>query len=441
VGSTIWNDEPSSIDGLDRSNMAKAIHNVITQCDTPLVIGLYGTWGIGKTSLMKLVELELERSGEVVTVWFDAWQHQFDENPAVALLHTMVDDLRLGEEGRRLLFAIASALGEIALKRTAGVSTKDLQQLQEQYEEQRFAIREKQIRLRKYFEELLQRASGNGSVRIVFFIDDLDRCLPENILSVLEALKLFLNMPGCVYVLGVDRQALEASIRRKYPDSPAVNEAEYLDKIVQLPFIIPNVPPRAAKTYIESLLPADLQAAAKLLVDGIGQNPRQIKRFVNSLVLNSQLALVGDSAALDARILAAVLLIQLRNIDAYKELTLNPDLLKEPKKEWLSDPAVGSAFNIIVSGTAEAASIARRYLNISEAAAVRNVTYDVLLTDSGATKIQVIKAVRTHTSLGLKESKDLVDAAPTTVGLGLDRGKADAFVQDLIAAGAKAEVA
>ncbi|MGN6031871.1 MAG: 50S ribosomal protein L7/L12 [Thermomicrobiales bacterium] len=66
--------------------------------------------------------------------------------------------------------------------------------------------------------------------------------------------------------------------------------------------------------------------------------------------------------------------------------------------------------------------------------------FDVVLTDVGANKIQVIKAVRELTSLGLKEAKDLVDSAPKAVKEGVAKDEAEAAKAKLEEAGAKAEV-
>ena len=66
--------------------------------------------------------------------------------------------------------------------------------------------------------------------------------------------------------------------------------------------------------------------------------------------------------------------------------------------------------------------------------------FDVMLTEIGANKIQVIKAVRELTSLGLKEAKDLVDSAPKAVRQGVSREEADAAKAKLVEAGATADV-
>lgn len=74
------------------------------------------------------------------------------------------------------------------------------------------------------------------------------------------------------------------------------------------------------------------------------------------------------------------------------------------------------------------------------AAGEEKTTFTVMLTDAGPNKIQVIKVVREATGLGLKESKDLVDAAPKPVKENIKKEEADELVKKLAEAGAKAEL-
>ena len=74
------------------------------------------------------------------------------------------------------------------------------------------------------------------------------------------------------------------------------------------------------------------------------------------------------------------------------------------------------------------------------AAAEEKTEFNVVLTDAGANKVSVIKAVREITGLGLKEAKDLVDGAPKNVKEGVAKADAEAAVKKLVEAGAKAEL-
>jgi large subunit ribosomal protein L7/L12 len=72
--------------------------------------------------------------------------------------------------------------------------------------------------------------------------------------------------------------------------------------------------------------------------------------------------------------------------------------------------------------------------------AEEKTTFDVVLKEAGANKIQVIKAVREQTTLGLKEAKDLVEAAPKAVKSGVTKDEAEKVKKSLEAAGAKVEI-
>ena len=73
-------------------------------------------------------------------------------------------------------------------------------------------------------------------------------------------------------------------------------------------------------------------------------------------------------------------------------------------------------------------------------AAEEKTAFDVILKEGGANKIQVIKAVRAETNLGLKEAKDLVEGAPKTVKEGVSKEDAEKIKKALEAAGAKVEI-
>ncbi len=115
-------------------------------------------------------------------------------------------------------------------------------------------------------------------------------------------------------------------------------------------------------------------------------------------------------------------------LDLVKELTILElaDLVKALEEEFGV-----SAAPVAVAGAA-----------VAEAApAVEEKTeFDVVLTDAGASKLNVIKAVKSITGLGLKESKDMVEGAPQTVKAGISKEEAEKIAEELKAAGASVEL-
>ena len=93
-----------------------------------------------------------------------------------------------------------------------------------------------------------------------------------------------------------------------------------------------------------------------------------------------------------------------------------------------------------VSAAAMAAPAAGGAAAGGAAAAEEKTEFNVVLTEAGANKVSVIKAVREITGLGLKEAKDLVDGAPKTVKEAIAKAEAEDILKQLTEAGAKAEI-
>jgi large subunit ribosomal protein L7/L12 len=118
----------------------------------------------------------------------------------------------------------------------------------------------------------------------------------------------------------------------------------------------------------------------------------------------------------------------IEQLESMTVLQLN-ELVKELEEKW----GVSAAAPVAMAGAAAPAGGAA-------AAEEEQTEFDVVLTEVGANKIQVIKAVRELTSLGLKEAKDVVDSAPKAVKEGVAKEEADAAKAKLEEAGAKVEV-
>ena len=223
-----------------------------------------------------------------------------------------------------------------AIKGLTKIDANDVKAFMKMYEEERFLLREQQVQLRKYFDQLVDEARSDAGrkKRLVFFIDDIDRCMPDRALKMLEALKLYLNIPGCIFFLGLDRAALALSITHHYQQLK-MEGTEYLDKIVQLAFNVPPIEATCMEGFIKPLLPNEIGTCLNLLVSCLGDNPRSVKRFINTLILHFELATaVNIQTDKDiARVLALVLLIQLLNEDLYRALISNPDLLLKMKED------------------------------------------------------------------------------------------------------------
>lgn len=113
---------------------------------------------------------------------------------------------------------------------------------------------------------------------MLVFIDDLDRCSPNKVSEVIEAVNLFLagEFPNCMFVLGIDDEMVAAALNKAHSDVisklPSYAKSasigwRFMDKFVQLPFIVPPPTPDELKKYAESLFSEDSEEAAEIDIE------------------------------------------------------------------------------------------------------------------------------------------------------------------------------
>jgi len=309
------NDEPVSDDGLGRKRLIEGLTAAIGQCDPPLVIAVDGGWGRGKTSMLKCLEKAFKdkKDKSIRTAWFSPWQFQFEEAPAVSLLQVLRETLRektlfsidrFRRKSSKLLKIVGTMAGEMTLKALTGFSVKSSDIVKEgwAYEKEYFEVKQLTTRMQEEFGKAIEELLGKDK-RLVIFIDDLDRCRPANALRLLEALKLYLNAPGCVYVAAIDMDNLAQNLAGVLKTE---NPRDYLEKIFQLVYTLPQPTVEVEKQMVKTLLghhelykqaPPVLARVENDLAALMGDNPRQLKLFCNRFLLESAMlkAQMGDT--------------------------------------------------------------------------------------------------------------------------------------------------
>ncbi|MEM7655771.1 MAG: P-loop NTPase fold protein, partial [Bacteroidota bacterium] len=146
-----------------------------------------------------------------------------------------------------------------------------LKENQREYQQQRFSEPLNSVLLKKMLEQaidqllsldrIIKQKSPTDGRKAVIFIDDLDRCEPETAFQILEAIKVYLDLNNCVFVLGMDMRAVEEMIARHYQQKEGVelsirkNRARlYLEKICQDIYLLPVISEKAKLKYIKGLL-------------------------------------------------------------------------------------------------------------------------------------------------------------------------------------------
>lgn len=228
---------------------------------------------------------------------------------------------------------------------------------------------------RKEFKELLDAADID---QLIVIVDDLDRCLPKTAISTLEAIRLFLFVERTAFVVGADELMIEYAVREHFPDLPPSSgpvsyARNYLEKLIQVPFRIPALGLAETRVYVTLLLaenalgskderflrllaaaredmrrpwksrgldrrtveaamkgavPAQVDQAlvisahvTKTLSEGTRGNPRQIKRFLNSMMLRHAIADErGFGADIQRPVLAKLMLAERFYPDFYEQI-------------------------------------------------------------------------------------------------------------------------
>jgi KAP family P-loop domain len=325
-------DSPSVKPSLSFEATAMALAQIIRDSPPRFAVGIFGNWGSGKTTLMQ--EIQRKLGNAVVSVDFNAWRYEREPQLLIPLLDTVRGALVEWAAGKdadtrervrtaarkvgRIIRGLAAGLsGEVGLPGAVkvtydvGKSIDALTMSSEPEQPQSLyvaAFRE----LSQAFTEL----GAQGVTKIVVFVDDLDRCLPDNALDVIESMKLFFDLPGFVFVVGLDEDVVQRAVRTRFPETagPAAGTAaasagvavtpeaqlarDYVEKIFQVPYRLPPVVAGQLNDLLEAMYSeADLlsgqlddfrqRIAAHLRYVAVrGQiNPREVKRFLNTYTL------------------------------------------------------------------------------------------------------------------------------------------------------------
>ena len=427
----MWPDKETEIDYLNFGYMVNLVANIATNRDlSPSTIGLYGDWGSGKSSLMKLVQKKIEEkypkdekkkdTVKTLCIEFNGWLFEGYEDTKTslcgAILDALADKKRFSKEvtdyakelikkidinkilGKGVKYGLdlflSGGIGILTdlslssflstIKSNAGeVQAKDIEEILSMLKKND-KTRTEIKNFRNEFKDLLNKSKVEN---VVVFIDELDRCLPDTVLEVFEAMRLFLFVEGMSFVIGADERLIQYSIKSKYKEVPGNNldiGKEYLEKVIQYPLYIPQLPRAEVNQYLACLLlkqtlsdekfkeilgivytltpdqdfsmdlisdkAPDLTENCKqemalarqissVLAPSINGNPRQCKRFLNTLYMRLKLA-EARNVILDKNILAKLMLAEYFNPEFFKAVTKpeNRELFKEFEKgEVLND--------------------------------------------------------------------------------------------------------
>lgn len=288
---SLWSDAETEVDLLGFTHLVDAVERVVrSEHLLPATIGVFGDWGSGKTSVLKMASKRLAEDEGTLVLWFNGWLFEGYDQAKASLMERLVNELvekrctstKMKKLAIRLFrrinwlrvagttlkvggafavggpplatLAAAPDLGELAKK--AGESLEainegELDGYLKDSQEQTF--NRNVMAFREDFKALLEEAKID---RLVVVIDDLDRCLPPTIIQTLEAIKLFLSVGNVAFVIGADERLVQYAVRERFPELPGERVdvgRDYLEKLIQYPVRIPSLSRSEVQSYIALL--------------------------------------------------------------------------------------------------------------------------------------------------------------------------------------------
>jgi hypothetical protein len=321
---------------------------------TPFSISINGKWGSGKTSLMKTLKCELSSDSQpyerkVRTVWFNAWKYSNNDNLLAALAseiyQEMVEPSVKAEKG--LKNRIKGIFFQINENVDVPQQIMDLAKIVSMGRSPDFSKWKKIPEYKKYlpyyfhFQQFLKRALNyfvlSDIVKeyddtkgvLVIFIDDLDRCPIDNITTILESVNLFFDQEGCIFVFGMDMALIAEAVEKKYSEYPGFSGENYIEKLIQLQFNLPEIRDEDIKAFFKRNLTEDepLRKYLDLIISCSHRNPRKIKQFINSLKLMMILGSTIENLDVDEELLIKWTLINFIDRQFINKIKNEPELL------------------------------------------------------------------------------------------------------------------
>lgn len=303
----MWSDNETTVDYLNFGVVADACAKLLQQAKgTPISVGISGGWGVGKTSLVRMIEGRLKTADTpgkniYVVVTFNPWLYQDFEGARSALLQLVGDEvLRLAAKDETLLKKARKVLKRINLLRLAqlggeaaatlytgvpvgsigsaimkvggffglggkddaddsGESGDDKGNEEAGKEGGSLLKQAEPVSLPseiQAFRDALEELLEELKVTLVVFVDDLDRCLPKTAISTLESIRLLLFLKRSAFVIAADNEFIKGAVRVHFEGTGISGEVEtnYFDKLIQVPLHVPRLGTNEAKAYLALLL-------------------------------------------------------------------------------------------------------------------------------------------------------------------------------------------
>lgn len=349
----MWHDNETTTDYLNFGVVADACAKLLQNAHGhPISVGVSGGWGVGKSSLVRMVASRLNADGDpekntYVVVTFNPWLYQDFEGARSALLQMVGDEVlrraandeKLAKKAKRLLqrinlLRVVQLGGEAAATVATGIpiglvgralaKVGFLGEQPEADDDDKTAAEQGDSLLKpaepvslpneiQAFRDALEDLLEELKITLVVFVDDLDRCLPQTAISTLESIRLLLFLKRSAFVVAADNEFIRGAVRVHFAGTGISDEVatNYFDKLIQVPLHVPRLGVNEAKAYLALLLLERARDDGQI-VDG------QFTRAAAAIAARLKMTWRGDAVSLD--FLKTLINVQNANVVALMEL-------------------------------------------------------------------------------------------------------------------------
>lgn len=398
----LWSDNPTALDLLGFADIAAPVVEAIDRERLdPVAVGIFGDWGSGKTTILEILNSQLEKRDDTIVVYTRPWEYDPMLDARATLIEEVLERLRkraksdqkFWEKAKEKFDKLASRIRwskaiTLAARSAVTFTLPSVEGLVEIFGQGDEVVDPTLKGFREEFSKLLGEFTDVR--RVVVLVDDLDRCLPDTVVMTMEAIKLFLSVEKMAFVVAADELPVKLAIARHFDRDERGTRmaADYLEKIVQIPISVPSLGREDTEAYLgmmlldqhlpdeagltpvaehcaerrrrgeaevfrdfpDGMIPAsagsDLALAAELapvLFARLEGNPRRLKRFLNAFWVRADIA-ARRGIDLEPPVLAKLMVLERMDEDGFGQIL-----------DWLGDGTLAKHLKEMDAGEADAA--------------------------------------------------------------------------------------
>ena len=275
----------ATVDKIGRQELVNKICGLVESLkkDSNFCLSINGAWGSGKSFVLNMIEEELSQHSEYIIVKYDAWENSFYPDPLIAMLSCVIEGLgnKLSKmrgyfkaaaefgvkKGKELVDKLSDAGGKIGVVATV---IKNIAEIVADFKNVTVVndTKDSQLETYKSYKMLLQEFAAllnkltkrvfvaKKQTKIIVLVDEIDRCLPNDQLKILERLHHLFDVKNCAVIVAMNHSCIAKTVKTLY----GTDGNEYLRKFFDFVFKLDT----SAEVYLNNLFDGFIKSCEKI---------------------------------------------------------------------------------------------------------------------------------------------------------------------------------